>query len=59
LVVAVLLLLLSVHSYSHESWWSGSYFIPKFQILVVWLNKFLPKPVDNLEKNVITPEVTS
>ena len=59
LVVAVLLLLLSVHSYSHESWWSDSCFIPQFKNLITWLNNFLPKTVNNIKKNVITPEVTS
>lgn len=59
LLVAVLLLLLSVHSYSHEPWWSESYFIPQFKNLITWLNSFLPKTVNNLKENVITPEVTS
>lgn len=63
LVVAVLLLLLSVHSYSRDSWWSNSYLIPHFKPLVTWLHKFLPEPGDNISDNVsdnvITPEVTA
>jgi membrane protein required for colicin V production len=59
LVVAVLLLLLSVHSYTHESWWSDSYFIPHFKSLVTWLNEFFPKTVNHIKDNIITPEVTS
>ena len=59
LVVAVLLLLLSVHSYSNDSWWSDSYLIPHFKNLVTWLNEFFPKTVNNIKENVITPEVST
>ena len=57
--MAVLLLLLSVHSYTHESWWSDSCLIPHFKQLVAWLHEFFPKTVNNIKENVITPEVTS
>jgi len=58
LVVAVLLLLLSVHTYSHEDWWADSYLIPHFKNLITWLHQYFPQTKNKIS-NVITPEITS
>lgn len=42
LLVTVILLLASLGSSSHDSWYQQSYLIPHFQSMVNWLHGFLP-----------------
>jgi membrane protein required for colicin V production len=48
LIITIVLMLITVISTSHGTWYTQSYLIPHFQGLVNWLAKFLPARFFNL-----------
>ena len=45
LLVGIALLLLSLTSFTQDSWWNNSVLIPHFQPLIAWLKGFLPDKI--------------
>lgn len=58
LLVAIILLLVSLTSFSQDPWWKNSALIPHFKPLIVWLNSFLPGKIEHLSNMVHQQVVT-
>lgn len=58
LLVGIVLLLMSMTSFTQDSWWQNSVLIPHFQPLLIWLKGFLPDKMAEIS-NFVTSTKTS